>query len=211
MTASKRVKTAKPRQRNARGEGERLRAELIDAAIRVLAALGPQEPFSLRAVAKEAKVAAPSVYLHFADLNMLLLAVLERLFAEQIALRDAAEDEAAHAGGGAWERLLARSLAYVRFGLANTGHYRVLFEGRVVPRLDNPRAAAFGQPILERSVELIREILPRRHKQDPQHLALILWAGLHGIVSLRINKPTFDWPEAEALAEEFMRSLLRPA
>jgi AcrR family transcriptional regulator len=65
-----------PRARNARGEGERLRDEIIVAATKVLSTIGPEDPFSLRAVAKEAKIAAPSVYIHFADRNVLLLAVL---------------------------------------------------------------------------------------------------------------------------------------
>ena len=50
-----------PRLRNARGEGDRLRDEILDAAIKVLAGLGPEDAFSLRSVAKQAKIAAPSV------------------------------------------------------------------------------------------------------------------------------------------------------
>src|SRR3954467_3086625 len=109
MRAAKARQAAMPRSRNARGEGEKLRGEIIDAAIKVLSALGPDDPFSLRSVAKMAKIAAPSVYIPFADRNVLILAVLEQLFAEQVAIRAAAEADAAKAGGGAWERLLARS------------------------------------------------------------------------------------------------------
>src|SRR5437764_10933558 len=111
MGARKAQTTEIPRLRNVRGEGDRLRGEIIDAAVKVLSALGPEDPFSLRSVAKMAKIAAPSVYIHFADRNVLLLAVLEKLFAEQVAIRAAAETAAAKAGGGAWERLLARSVA----------------------------------------------------------------------------------------------------
>jgi AcrR family transcriptional regulator len=202
------------RTRNARGEGERLRDEIIAAAITVLSTIGPEDPFSLRAVAKQAKIAAPSVYLHFADRNGLLLAVLETLFREQVALRALAEEEAALAGGGAWERLLARSIAGVAFGLKHPGHYKVLFEGRVVPRLDDPRIADFGRPLLVRSIELIRDIPPTSAKarvsQDPQRLALLLWSGLHGVISLRINKPTLDWPSATELAEQVTRAIIQP-
>lgn len=201
-----------PRSRNARGEGQRLRGEIIAAAVKVLSALGPDDPFSLRSVAKVAKIAAPSVYIHFSDRNMLLLAVLEKLFAEQVAIRAAAETAAAQTGGGAWERLLARSVASVRFGLEHPGHYKVLFEGRVVPRLDDPRIAAFGRPLLVRSVELIREIRaqPGRVCDDPERLALLLWSGLHGVVSLRINKPTLNWPPAIELAEQITRAIIQP-
>ena len=207
------VKKTRPRQRNVRGEGERLRDEIVAAAVRVLSRLGPEEPFSLRAVAKEATIAAPSVYIHFSDRNALLLAVLEQLFKEQIALRDAADEAAERAGGGAWERLLARSIAAVRFGLQHPGYYKVLFEGRVVPRINNPKIAAFGRPLLTRSVELIRDIKAGRNRisDDPERLALLLWSGLHGVVSLRINKPTIDWPDAEEMAEQIARAVIQPA
>ena len=201
-----------PRSRNLRGEGARLRGEIVDAAVKILAELGPDAPFSLRAVAKEAQIAPPSVYIQFADREMLLLAVLERLFDEQIAIRNAAEEAA---GGSAWDRLLARSLASVRFGLEQPGHYKVLFEGRVVPRLKDPKTADFGRPLLDRSIELIRAIKPARGaarvSDDPHRLALLLWTGLHGIISLRVNKPTLDWPSAAEMAEQMQRALIRPA
>jgi AcrR family transcriptional regulator len=206
--------TDRSRRRNVRGEGDRLRGEIIDAAIKVLAALSPEDPFSLRSVAKEAKIAAPSVYIHFSGRNALLLAVLEKLFNAQIAIRAAAEENAAKAGGGAWERLLARSIAGVQFGLKNPGHYRALFEGRVVLRLKDPRIADFGRPLLLRSIELIREIQmtsgPGQGSEDPQRLALLLWSGLHGVISLRINKPTIKWPQAVELAEQIARAIIRP-
>lgn len=211
--AAARVRTsAVPRPRNARGEGEKLRDEIIDAAVKVLSTLGPEDPFSLRSVAKTAGIAAPSVYIQFADRNALLLAVLEKLFAEQVAIRAAAEAEAARKGGAAWERLLARSLTSVRFGLEHPGHYKVLFEGRVVPRLDDPRVGSFGRPLLARSIELIREIPSQaaRAADDPERLSLLLWAGLHGVVSLRINKPMPEWPPAMELAEQITRAIIQP-
>jgi AcrR family transcriptional regulator len=203
-----------PRARNARGEGERLRDEIIAAAIKVLSIIGAEDPFSLRAVAKEAKIAAPSVYIHFASRNVLLLAVLDKLFREQVAIRAAAEEEAARAGGGPWERLLARSIVTVEFGLKHPGHYKVLFEGRVVLRLDDPPIADFGRPLMVRSMELIREIKPispkARVSQDPHRLTLLLWSGLHGVISLHINKPTLDWPSAAELAEQIARAIIQP-
>jgi AcrR family transcriptional regulator len=207
-------KVKAPRVRNARGEGERLHGEIITAAIKVLSTIGPEDPFSLRAVAKEAGIAATSVYIHFADRDVLLRAVLERLFHEQLAIRAAAEEQAAEAGGGPWERLLARSIVTVEFGLKHPGHYKALFDGRVVLRLNDPRIADFGRPLLVRSIELIRNIKPisarARVTQDPQRLALLLWSGLHGVISLRINKPTLDWPSAPELAEQIARAIIQP-
>jgi hypothetical protein len=71
-----------------------------------------------------------------------------------------------------------------------------------------------GRPLLLRSIELIREIAPApgrsRVSDDPQRLALLLWSGLHGIVSLRVNKPTIKWPPAVELAEQIVRAIIRP-
>jgi hypothetical protein len=66
-----------------------------------------------------------------------------------------------------------------------------------------------------RSIELIREIPTRsgaeRVSEDPQRLALLLWSGLHGVISLRINKPTLEWPRATELAEQITRAIIRPS
>ena len=140
--------------------------------------------------------------------------MLEKLFREQVAIRAAAEEEAASNGGGAWACLLARSIASVEFGLKHPGHYKVLFEGRVVLRLNDRRIADFGRPLLVRSIELIRQIKPvsdkARVSDDPERLALLLWSGLHGVISLRINKPTLEWPSATELAEQITRAIIQP-
>ena len=98
--------------------------------------------------------------------------------------------------------------------LKHPGHYKVLFEGRVVLRFNDPRIADFGRPLLVRSVELIREIqrtsARARVSSDPQRLALLLWSGLHGVISLRINKPTLDWPSTTELAEQITRAIIQP-
>ncbi len=199
------------RVRNPRGGGDRLRIEIIEAATRLLAMLGEREALSIRAVAKEAGIAPTSVYLHFADKDEIVVAVLARLFAELAAARDAAENAAP--GAGPWERLLARSLAYVCYGIDNPGHYKVLYEGRAVPRVDAPEVAPLGQPMLDRTIELVNELVAARLAEpvaDADRTGLLLWIALHGVVSLRINKDTIAWPAPAALAEQLARAIVRP-
>lgn len=201
----------KTRSRNARGQGQQLKSELLEAAIRLLVELGPEEPFSMRALAKETKVSAPSVYLHFADKTQLFLGVLEALFEEQIEIRRNAEIAA---GDDSWAKLLAGELAHAKFALERSGHYRLLYDGRLLRKLDDPKSAAFGKPILYRTMDLIKDIIVKnpsgRVTDDPLRLALLLWSGTHGIVSLVINKPTIEWPEASLLVEQMALSLIRP-
>jgi AcrR family transcriptional regulator len=201
------------RARSPRGSGERLRDDLLLAAEEVLARSGSEEPLSLRAVARAAGVAPTAVYLHFEDREALVYAVLERLFANLAEQRNAAEDKAAAEGGDDWERLRARSHAYVRWGVEQPGAYRVLYEGRALPSLSDPREVTFGQAMLDRTTELI-EALARGGRADPvggsERAGLLLWTVLHGIVSLRINKDTITWPDPKPLGDEALEAFIRP-
>src|SRR5712691_6873497 len=79
------------RQRNPRGQGERLRDDIIEAASRLLADPAAP-PLTLRAVAREVGVAATSVYLHFDDIESLVLAVADRRFGELVKVQDESQD-----------------------------------------------------------------------------------------------------------------------
>ena len=114
------------RVRNPQGQGSRLRAELIDAADRILAETGDLHGLSLRAVAREVGIATPSIYLHFPDKAALVRAVLEARFAE---LAEAVQTAVMEASGSA-AQLRAGCLAYCRFATEHPNAYRVLFSRR---------------------------------------------------------------------------------
>ena len=80
-----------PREYGGRGGGRQLRDEIVSAATRLLDEAGEDESLSLRAVAREVGVAATSVYLHFADRDELLAAVMETTFTRMIRAADEAE------------------------------------------------------------------------------------------------------------------------
>src|SRR6516225_9599006 len=105
---------AHPRSRNPRGEGGRLREELIAAAAEMISESGDANQLTLRGVA------APSIYRHFPDLDDLKRAVVDRAFgqfaAERDRSREAVDDPSA--------ALLAGCRAYCRFALGNPGVYR---------------------------------------------------------------------------------------
>src|ERR1700744_3659208 len=111
------------RQRNARGQGDRLRREIIDAARDILAQTGTLERLTLRGVARQVGIAATAGYLHFPDPEHLAVAALEQTFAELSATAPAAA--AGYAAPA--EALLARCRAYCQFGIDHPGHYRVMF------------------------------------------------------------------------------------
>jgi AcrR family transcriptional regulator len=85
--------TQEHRRRNPRGQGDRLRADIIEAASRLLADPAAP-PLTLRGVARAAGVAATSVYLHFADTDELVLAVADQL--DQLSFEAFFEDTMFH-------------------------------------------------------------------------------------------------------------------
>src|SRR5262249_28175430 len=118
------VQAAPPaRRRNRRGEGDRLREEIITAASQMIGEAGDDTALTLRGVARRVGIAAPSIYRHFTDVDELKMAVVRRAFAEFARARDAASGD----GDDPAARLLARCRAYIGFALANPGPYRYLF------------------------------------------------------------------------------------
>ena len=180
------------RTRNPQGEGFRLRQELIAAAGRLLASGADVEDLSLRGVAREAGIAAPSVYLHFPNKEALLHAVVDEHFA---ALRHAIEAGSATAHDAA-SGLLAGCLAYCRYAVEHPGSYRILF---ITPRPSHPGSGFAGsegavafQTLVDGVAECIAAGIAR--PGDPFRIATDIWTALHGAASLRSVSPGFPWP-----------------
>ena len=196
-----RTPLGRARERNRRGEGDRLRADIVVAAERLLAAQ-PVEALSLRAVAREVGVTAPALYLHFADRRELVWAVLVHQFDGLTAATSAAMSRGADPRG----RLREWCLAYCRFGLEQAGLYRAMFESWNAERVDLPLAELPGYALRQGLLTAIAACGTRRG--DVEELGTLVWAGLHGLVSLRINKPSFPWPPIEHLVDGLLRRVL---
>ena len=192
------------RQRNPRGQGERLRDDIIEAASRLLADPAAP-PLTLRAVAREAGVAATSVYLHFADIQALILAVAERRFSELVRLQEAARDGSADL----CQQLRAGCLAYCEFGLAHQGQYQVMFASPLPMPADMPPEQFPGLVPFRRLIDGVAACIGAEPTDEQAFItALLIWQQLHGIVSLRISRPRFPWPPlAETVAEAVDRLL----
>ena len=195
---------APARQRNPRGQGERLRDDIIEAASRLLADPAAP-PLTLRAVARAAGVAATSVYLHFDDIESLTLAVAERRFGELVRLQDESRD----GSSDPCQQVRAGCLAYCEFGLAHQGHYQVMFANPLPLPADMPPEAFPGIVAFGRLIEAVARCLGVEPADEQAFLtAVLLWQQLHGIVSLRISRPGFPWPPlAETVTEAVDRLL----
>jgi AcrR family transcriptional regulator len=184
---------ASPRRARARrGEGQRLRAEILAAATRLLAETGNDEAVSIRAVAEAVGVTPPSIYLHFADKTELIFAVCE----EQFRQLDA-EMAAAEAGAGdPLEALRRRGQAYVRFGLGNAEAYQVLFMYKDYVPEGVDHEYMYRSNTFNHLVEAVQRCLDAGvlAPGDPIQLSVGLWVLVHGITSLLISAPGFPWP-----------------
>jgi AcrR family transcriptional regulator len=205
------------RQRNARGQGARLSEDILDAALALIDRSGSQESVTLRAIAREIGIAAPSIYPHFEDREAIVLAVVARLFDE---LSAAIRAGVAAAGTDPVDQLMAGCEAYVRFGLQHPARYGVLFSGS-----RPPATAAHAQPYVIEAGEhplaglgadafgLLADAIAgcveagASASTDVVRDGTAVWVALHGTVTLRTALPAFPWPEP---AGTFVRQLVLP-
>lgn len=212
MAAVRTASDTEPRRRtrSPRGQGEQLREEILGAAERMLIETNDESALSIRAIASAVGVTPPSIYLHFADRNDLVFAVCERQ-AEEV---DQAMQQAAIAGSDPWDRIRLRGLAYLRWGLANPEHYRILMMCRpnstperfVATRLADTsgRLGAVCEDIgLAAAAGLIEPV------DDPAREAELLWMVIHGMVSMLIAKPDYSLDPAEELYDAMIELVYR--
>ena len=198
------AKRVPARQRNPRGQGERLRDDIIEAASRLLADPAAP-PLTLRAVAREVGVAATSVYLHFADIESLVLAVAERRYGELVRLQDEVRDGSLDP----CQQVRAGCLADCEFGLAHQGHYQVMFANPLPMPADMPPEQFPGLVPFRRLLDAVARCIGAEPTDEQAFFtAQLIWQQLHGIVSLRISRPRFPWPPlAETVTEAVDRLL----
>src|SRR4051812_49875597 len=78
------------RRRAPRGSGDQLRDEILDATTELLLETGHAKAVPIRSVAQRVGVTPPSIYMHFADKDALLVAVCAEHFAKLDEVSEAA-------------------------------------------------------------------------------------------------------------------------
>lgn len=198
----------KRRPRARRGDGPRLRSEIIAAASALLGDIGDARQLSMRAVAGEVGITPPSIYRHFVDKQALLVAVLEERWAElHLALVTSAAGV-----DDPFEALRRVGLAYLRYAEEHPGHYRVLFSAAAPAGISRQRAGHPGTPSYLVLVEAIERCLAAGaavpEGRDSLFLAAQMWICGHGLVDLRIGQRfPFPWPPAEQLLDALLGDL----
>lgn len=192
------------RPRARRGEGDRLRAEILDAASTLLLRTADREAVSIRAVADAVGVTPPSIYLHFADKAELINAVCLRHFVDL----DRYIRAAVEGIEDPLEELLHRGRAYIRFGREHPEQYRVLFMSRPDPGEEPPDEqflAACGFNALMETVDRAMGC-GAIARQDPVLVATGLWTVVHGVTSLAISMAHYPLVPLETLVDHLLET-----
>ncbi|WGM47562.1 Nucleoid occlusion factor SlmA [Brevundimonas sp. NIBR10] len=194
--------------RKPKGEGHSRRAEILAAAERIFVEHG-YEGATIRKIADEVGLSSTALYMHFADKGEILQDICRQAFEELLAAnRRITTDEP-----DPQARLRAMLQAYVAFGFAQPNAYRLIYLTRPIEARSGAQNAAETQgPELFRSFQVVLEEIKaagRLRGDDAAGAARLFWAGTHGIVSLIITKPYFDWGDTRVLSDGMIDALIR--
>ena len=195
------------RERARRGDGDRLRGEILEAAEWLLARYGHDDAVSIRAVANRVGCTPPAIYLHFADKTEMLFEVCTRRF-DDLRMRI---DAAIEGIEDPLDCLKASSQAYIRFGLDHPEHYRILFMQKAILTPEQWKDLRLtGVSGFERLEARCQAAIDSGvvHVNDARTMALAIWQMAHGIISLMITKPQMDWPETSEMADHLIGTYL---
>lgn len=153
------------------------------------------EPFSIRAVAREAGVSPTAPYRHFPDRD-----ALESALAAQ-GLRDLKADLTRGRGlPNTTEELADLGVAYVEFALRRPALFRLMFGNECdVANDERVRAAAEVHELLAAA---ITNVFP---DSDPIYLALGGWGLVHGLACLYLDRK-LTGPSIEDIATQVRAS-----
>jgi AcrR family transcriptional regulator len=181
-----------------------VRRAILDATEALLLAEG-EERFSIRRLVERCGYTAPTIYHHFGDKEGLIDALLDERF-ERLAqqLKRVRRD----GDPVAWLRALG--LAFVRFGLRNPTHHRLLFAPRARQHAP-PRSALEVQEMLEQAwTELWQR--GRLRSADASAAGQALFCLLYGLTDRRIARPEHEWSKTgvEDAIDALLRGLVAP-
>ncbi len=191
--------------RKPKGEGHARRAEILAAAERIFVDVG-YEGATIRKIADEVGLSSTALYMHFSEKSEILHEICRDAFAQLLAANEAVLAEEAPA-----EVRLRRVLeAYVDFGFANPNAYRLIYLTRPIEARDGAQSASqmLGGELFRSFEAIVQEVAAAgRLIGEPKPTSQVLWAGAHGIVSLMITKPYFDWVDRKTLTRTMMDAL----
>ncbi len=179
------------------------RQRLCNLALKAFAEQGV-DGISLRGLATAAGCSRSTPYRYFKNKADIFAAVRQSEFQR---MADQTE-RAAQEESDPQKKLVALARAYVNFAMERPDAYRVMYSVnqqdeqrypdllKQIKRTQQPMANAVHEAIADGSIH-----------GDPLNIVHILWAGLHGIISLHLSDKLHMGRDIQELAEVMIRSL----
>jgi AcrR family transcriptional regulator len=195
------------RRRARRGEGDRLRREILAATADLLVEHGRADKVSTRAVAERVGCSSPALYLHFPDKASLIYAACEEQFRQLGTLiAEAMADQHEPLA-----RLRVAAHTYTRYALDHPVQYRIMMlDDETGPGFERSLAELGAETGLDAIVTTIAEAMARGDlaPDDPVLVAVTVWATFHGLVSLALFKPGIALPPTDELVDRVVTQCL---
>jgi AcrR family transcriptional regulator len=188
-----------------------LREQILVAARTIVLEQGYRE-LSMRKIADAIEYSPAALYLHFANREEIALQLCREAFLDLLGfLAPAAvlQDPAV--------RILEIGRRYVRFGMEKPESYRLIFmeEQSFADSVMGPKALEDPNEPGTRAFELLRGTIEELVRSgafrpvDPEAGAHVIWAAMHGLVSLRLACPGFPFEDIDELTALMCDSLMR--
>lgn len=193
-------------ERRAR-EKKELRQEILDAARDLFVREG-FENVSMRKIAEKIEYSPTTIYLYFQDKADLLDCICEETFARLVRKQTILD----HSVSDPLERLRRGLRSYIEFGLKHPNHYKVAF--MMSEPFDDPEHCVRSRAMGQKAFDHLRRDLTICSEQhlievsDIEATAQVLWATIHGLTSLLIAHPKFEWVERHHLIDTLIENAL---
>ncbi|PAQ16037.1 TetR family transcriptional regulator [Bacillaceae bacterium SAOS 7] len=194
-------------------ESSEIKKEIIDAARQLFLDEGYQH-VSMRKIASKIGYTPTTIYIYFKNKEEILLHLLEEgygLFYHELKIAYDHSFDQSHE-----IKLFNMCEAYIYFGLKQPDYYNIIFTKNLetnTSRIENSNrfngflllntvVKGFIQEntFIENSQELV---------QSDMNMSHTIWASLHGLTSLLITFPQFDWGEQNRLIQFHIRTIIQ--
>jgi len=188
-----------------------LREKILAAARELVLSKGFAD-LSIRRLADEIGYAPGTIYLYFNNRDEIVREICIRGFAELFEKMKFAGDVAEPKA-----RLAALLRAYADFAINNPETYRLsfmedpkftkeLFRSTPLEREDGAGRRAFSAVV--KALRDLKTCGDLASSEDENLMAEVVWAGVHGVVSLKLIYPAFPTNSTEALVNKMIDTLL---
>lgn len=186
-------------ERRAR-EKKELRQEILDAAREMFVRDG-FENVSMRKIAEKIEYSPTTIYLYFRDKADLLDCLCEETFTRLVKKQTTLDQTVADP----LDRLRKGLRFYVEFGLKHPNDYKVTFM-MTRPSMDEisgVRSHELGKRAFAHLRNTLAECAEKGLLEVPdiEAAAQAIWAAFHGLTSLLIARPKFEWESTNRLID----------